>query len=62
MVRRDVDLDEAATFLLATYEGYTSLAKSFLDVAGLQAGEKTMIRYLESLRAPGSRRRGAGSS
>jgi hypothetical protein len=42
--------DEAATFLLATYEGYISLAKSLQDVAGLQAGEKTMISYLESLR------------
>lgn len=50
MVRSDVDPDEAATFLLATYEGYLSLAKSFQDVAGLQAGEKTMISYLESLR------------
>jgi TetR/AcrR family transcriptional regulator, transcriptional repressor for nem operon len=50
MVRSDVDPDEAATFLLATYEGYISLGKSLQDVAGLQAGEKTMIRYLESLR------------
>ena len=50
MVRSDVDPDEAATFLLATYEGYISLAKSSQDVAGLQAGEKTMISYLESLR------------
>ena len=55
MVRSDVDPDEVAAFLVATYEGYTSLAKSFQDVAGLQAGEKTMICYLESLRAPRSR-------
>jgi TetR/AcrR family transcriptional regulator, transcriptional repressor for nem operon len=62
MVRSDVDPDEAAAFLLATYEGYISLAKSFRDVAGLRAGEKTMISYLESLRAPRSRRRGVCSS
>ena len=62
MVRRDVDPDAAAAFLLATYEGYTSLAKSFQDVARLQAGEKTMIGYLESLRAPRSRMRGMRSS
>jgi TetR/AcrR family transcriptional regulator, transcriptional repressor for nem operon len=54
MVRSDVDPDEAATFLLATYEGYISLAKSFQDVAGLQAGERTMISYLESLRGLGA--------
>jgi TetR/AcrR family transcriptional regulator, transcriptional repressor for nem operon len=62
MVRSDVDPDEAAAFLVATYEGYISLAKSFQDVAGLQAGEKTMISYLESLRAPWSRMRGVCSS
>jgi TetR/AcrR family transcriptional repressor of nem operon len=55
MVRSDVDPGEAAAFLLATYEGYISLAKSFQDVARLQAGEKAMISYLESLRAPQSR-------
>jgi len=54
MVRSDVDPDEAATFLLATYEGYICLAKSFQDVAGLQAGEKAMISYLESLRGLGA--------
>jgi TetR/AcrR family transcriptional regulator, transcriptional repressor for nem operon len=61
MVRSDVDPDEAAAFLLATYEGYVSLAKSFQDVGRLRAGERTMIRYLESLRAPRSRMRGARS-
>ncbi|MFZ3216908.1 MAG: TetR/AcrR family transcriptional regulator [Candidatus Acidiferrales bacterium] len=54
LVRADVDPDETATFLIAVYEGYMSLAKTFRDVAGLQAGETMMIRYLESLRAPRS--------
>jgi TetR/AcrR family transcriptional regulator, transcriptional repressor for nem operon len=62
MVRSDVDPDEAAAFLLATYEGYTSLAKSFQNVERLQAGEKTMISYVESLRAPRSRMRGERSN
>ncbi len=62
LVRSDVDPDEAAAFLLATYEGYVALAKSFQDVGRLQAGEKTMIRYLESLRAPRRRMRVVRSS
>ena len=62
IVRSDVDPEEAAAFLLAMYEGYIALAKSFQDVARLQAGEETMINYLESLRAPRSRMRGMRSS
>lgn len=62
-VRRDVDPDDTATFLIAAYEGYISLAKCFQDVSGLRAGQKTLIRYLDSLR-PERRdrvsRRGAG--
>lgn len=61
IVRSDVKPEEAASFLVATYEGYISLAKSYQDVAGLQAGEKAMINFLESLRAPRSRMRAASS-
>jgi TetR/AcrR family transcriptional repressor of nem operon len=49
-VRKDVDPDETATFLIAAYEGYMSLAKNSQDAGALQAGQKTLIRYLESLR------------
>lgn len=60
VVRRDVDADETAAFLIAAYEGYISLAKNAQDVRVLQSGVKTMIRYLESLRARRSRTRAAG--
>jgi TetR/AcrR family transcriptional regulator, transcriptional repressor for nem operon len=53
MVRKDVDPDETATFLIAAYEGYISLAKCFQDASGLRAGKKTLVRYLESLRPQG---------
>jgi TetR/AcrR family transcriptional repressor of nem operon len=57
MVSRTVNPDEMAFFLIATYEGYISLAKSRQDVATLQNGEKAMIKFLESLRAPRSQTR-----
>lgn len=50
MVRKDVDPDETATFLIAAYEGYISLAKCFQSASSLKAGGKTLARYLESLR------------
>jgi TetR/AcrR family transcriptional repressor of nem operon len=56
-VRKDVDPDEVATFVIAAYEGYISLAKNAQDAAPLQAGQKTLARYLESLRAKRDGRR-----
>ncbi len=61
VVRSDVDPDETATFLIAANEGCWSLAKNSQDVRVLQSGMRSMIRYLESLRAPGGRSRAAGS-
>jgi TetR/AcrR family transcriptional regulator, transcriptional repressor for nem operon len=49
-VRKDVNPDESATFLIATYEGYLSLAKNAQDAKALRAGQRALIRYLESLR------------
>lgn len=49
-VRWDVDAEETATFLMATYEGYISLAKNAQDGKLLRNGMKTMARYLETLR------------
>lgn len=49
-VRKDIDPDETASFLIAAYEGYISLAKCFQDASELRGGEKTLMRYLESLR------------
>jgi TetR/AcrR family transcriptional repressor of nem operon len=50
LVRKDVDPDETATFLIAAYEGYMSLTKCFQDISGTRAGLKALIGYLESLR------------
>jgi TetR/AcrR family transcriptional regulator, transcriptional repressor for nem operon len=49
-VRKDVNPDETATFLIATYEGYLSLAKNAQDAKPLRSGQRTLVRYLESLR------------
>jgi TetR/AcrR family transcriptional repressor of nem operon len=61
VVRSDVDPDETATFLIAANEGCWSLAKNSQDVRVLQSGMRSMIRYLESLRAPRGRSRAARS-
>lgn len=56
VVRRDVDPDEAAIFLIAANEGCWSLAKNAQDVRVMQSGIRSMVRYLESLRARRSRK------
>jgi TetR/AcrR family transcriptional repressor of nem operon len=61
LVRKDVDTEEAAAFLVATYEGYISLTKNSQDARVLQSGKKEIVRYLESLRAPGARSAGDGT-
>lgn len=35
MVRSNINPEETASFLLATYEGYLSIAKSYQDAAAL---------------------------
>jgi TetR/AcrR family transcriptional repressor of nem operon len=55
LVRPDVDPDETATFLIAAYEGYLSLAKCFQRVGSLRAGQKILAGYLDSLRPRGGR-------
>ena len=51
VVRSNVDPDEAATFLIAAYEGYFSLAKNSQDGRVLRSGLRNLIGYLEGLRA-----------
>lgn len=51
VVRKDVDPDEAATFLIAVYEGYFSLAKNSQDARVLRSGLRNLTGYLEGLRA-----------
>ena len=50
-VRRDLDARQTADFLIATYEGYISLAKNAQDENVLKAGIRSIIRWLRSLRA-----------
>jgi TetR/AcrR family transcriptional regulator, transcriptional repressor for nem operon len=55
MVRKEINPDETATFLIAAYEGYMSLAKNSQEPKMLRAGQKALVQYLETLRP----RRGA---
>ncbi len=55
LVRADVDPAETATFIVAVYEGYISLAKNAQDARVLQSGKKQIVRYLKSLRATPTR-------
>jgi TetR/AcrR family transcriptional regulator, transcriptional repressor for nem operon len=51
-VRRDLDADETASFLVAMVEGYEVLAKNAQDLKVWNLGIKNIVRWLESLRAP----------
>src|ERR1700733_9327832 len=57
-VRRDVNPDEAASFLVAMVEGYGTLAKNAQDAKVWEAGIRNIVGWLRSLRAPGNRKRG----
>jgi AcrR family transcriptional regulator len=57
-VRRDVEPSEAAGFLIATLEGYVSLAKNAQDPKVLKTGIRSIVIWLRSLRLPGNSRRG----
>ena len=56
-VRRDLNANEAASFLIATVEGYGTLAKNAQDAEVWKAGVRNIVEWLKSLRAPGSRNR-----
>ena len=57
-VRRDLNADEAATFLVAMVEGYGSLAKNAQDVKVWEAGIRNIVGWLKSLRVPSQPLRG----
>ena len=57
VVRGDVNANETATFLIAAYEGYLSLAKIWRDARMLQSGQRKACRHLESLRPARGRMR-----
>jgi TetR/AcrR family transcriptional repressor of nem operon len=57
-VRRELNPDEAANFLIATIEGYATLAKNAQDAKVWEVGIRNIVRWLKSLRAPRQSRRG----
>ncbi len=57
-VRRDLNPDEAASFLVAMVEGYVSLAKNAQDAKVWEVGIRNIVGWLRSLRA--SRKSGGG--
>jgi len=56
-VRGDVEPADAAGFLIATLEGYVSLAKNAQDAKVMKAGKRNIVGWLRSLRPPGNHRR-----
>ena len=51
-VRRDLNPDEAASFLIAMVEGYATLAKNAQDAKVWKAGIRNIVGWLRSLRPP----------
>jgi AcrR family transcriptional regulator len=56
-VRRDLDPEETASFLMAMVEGYEVLAKNAQDASVWNAGIRNIVGWLNSLRAPGNSKR-----
>jgi TetR/AcrR family transcriptional regulator, transcriptional repressor for nem operon len=54
-IRRDLNPDEAASFLVAMVEGYTVLAKNAQDRKVWEVGTRNIVGWLKSLRAPNKR-------
>jgi AcrR family transcriptional regulator len=50
-VRRDLNPNEAASFLIATVEGYGTLAKNAQDAKVWKAGIRNIVGWLKTLRA-----------
>ena len=57
-VRRDLNPDAAASFLVAMVEGYAVLAKNAQDAKVWETGIRNIVGWLRTLRAPGNRKRG----
>ncbi len=59
VVRNDINANETATFLIATYEGYVVLGKNSQDPRMMQSGQRRVSGHLESLRPARGRTRAA---
>ncbi|MGC2636897.1 MAG: TetR/AcrR family transcriptional regulator [Acidobacteriaceae bacterium] len=57
-VRRDLNPDDTASFLIAMVEGNASLAKVAQDAKAWDVGRRNIVGWLRSLRVPGNRGRG----
>lgn len=57
MVRRDLVPEETASFLIAMVEGYEVLAKNAQDARVWKMGIANIVRWLDSLRPLGNRKR-----
>jgi len=57
-VRRDLNPEETASFLVAMVEGYATLAKNAQDAKVWNAGIRNIVEWLRSLRALSKRKRG----
>ncbi|MGA6984985.1 MAG: TetR/AcrR family transcriptional regulator [Terriglobales bacterium] len=57
-VRRDLVPEETASFLIAMVEGHEVLAKNAQDTKVWNVGIRNIVGWLQSLRAPGNRKRG----
>jgi TetR/AcrR family transcriptional regulator, transcriptional repressor for nem operon len=57
-VRRDLNPNETAGFLIAMVEGYEVLAKNAQDAKVWEVGIRNIVGWLRSLRASGKRKRG----
>ncbi len=51
-VRRDLNAEESASFLVAMVEGYASLAKNAQDAKVWEVGIRNIVGWLKSLRVP----------
>jgi TetR/AcrR family transcriptional repressor of nem operon len=56
LVRKDIDANETATFLIATYEGYVVLGKNSQDPRMMRLGQRRVSGHLESLRTARGRK------
>ena len=59
LVRSDINANETATFLIATYEGYVVLGKNWQDPRTMLSGQRRMTGQIESLRPTRTRARAA---
>ena len=57
-VRRELNPNQTASFLVAMVEGYATLAKNAQDAKVWKAGIRNIVGWLSSLRTPGNRKRG----